>query len=61
MCIRFLKVVSHYDLSILSMPVMGLKKGIGGRGQLYQFNFNFEIIFHFPKPLASMLYVACVC
>ena len=43
MCILFvytlLKVVSYYDLSVLSMSVMCLKKkfgwGVGGRGELY--------------------------
>ena len=42
MCILFvytlLKVVSYYDLSVLSMSVMGFKKkfGFGGWGELYQ-------------------------
>ena len=42
MCIllvyTLLKVVSYYDLRVLSMSVMGLKKigwGVGGCGELY--------------------------
>ena len=29
------KVVSHYDLSVLSMSVMGFQKGVGGLGEIY--------------------------
>ena len=42
MCTLFvytlLKIVSYYDLSVLSMSVMGFQKvwmGVGGRGELY--------------------------
>ena len=44
MCIlsvyTLLKVVGYYDLSVLSMPVMGFQKrirldGVGGWGELY--------------------------
>ena len=41
MCILYtlLKIVSYYDLSVLSMSVMGFQKrfgwGVGGRGELY--------------------------
>ena len=38
-CIHLLKLVSHYDLSVLSMSVMGFQKKVwmwvGGRGEFY--------------------------
>ncbi len=41
-----LKVVSYYDLSVLSMSVIGFQKkfgwgGVGGRGELYPSFFGF--------------------
>ena len=47
MCFLFvytlLKVVTYYDLSVLSMSVMGFKKksldGVSGWGELYPFLF----------------------
>ena len=49
-----LKAVSYYDLSVLSMSVMGLKKkdwmGVGGSGELYP---NLFWIFGFVYSLQS--------
>ena len=45
MCILFVKVVSYYDLSVLSMSVMGFPKkvgmGVSGCGEPIQFYFGF--------------------
>ena len=60
MCIMFvytlLKVVSYYDLSVLSMSVMGFQKnmfvwGVGGGCELYSVFFYFWNFFNFAKPL----------
>ena len=59
MCIlsvyTLLKVVGHYDFSVLSMSVMCLKKkvlmGVGGWGELYPILFGFLDFFNFAKPL----------
>ena len=60
MCILFvytlLKVVSYYDLSVLSMSVMGFPKklgwGVGGWCELYPSLFwSFGDFFNFAKPL----------
>ena len=58
MCILFvytlLKVVSYYDLSVLSMSVMGLKKnGWGWMGGVCSIHFYFLNFFNFAKPLTS--------
>ena len=45
-----LKVVSYYDLSVLSMSVMG-PKNVGGFCELYQF--FFLVFFKFAKPVNS--------
>ena len=49
-----LKVVGYYDLSVLSMAVMGFQKkkfgwSVGGWGELY------PILFNFAKPLNHLL------
>ena len=47
-----LKVVGYYDLSVLSMSVMGFqKKFVGGWGELYPIFFGFWEFFNFTKPL----------
>ena len=49
-----IKVVGYYDLSVLSMSVMGFQKVWmgGGWGELDQFFFwIFRIFFNFAKPL----------
>ena len=60
MCIlsvyTLLKVVGYYDLSVLSMSVMGFQKkfgwGVGGRGELYPiFVLYFCNFVNFAKPL----------
>ena len=54
-----LKVVGYYDLSVLSMSVMGFqkKKLDGGWGELYLvFFLDFWIFFNFPKPLLTCRY-----
>ena len=61
MCIlslyALLKVVGHYDLSVLSMSVMGFQKKsldgwwVGGWGELYPIIFGFLEFFNFAKPL----------
>ena len=50
-----LKVVGHYDLSVLSMSVTGLKKlmWVGGWGELYPF---FFIFFTRPSPFLTDIY-----
>ena len=52
-----LKVVSYYDLSVLSMSVMGFQKkfdGVDGWVELYPFFFCiFEFVFNFAKPLIA--------
>ena len=49
-CITLLKVVSHYDLSVLSMSVIGFQKkfgwGVGGWGELYP-----DLFWNFATPL----------
>ena len=49
-----LKVVGHYDLSVLSMSVMGFQKQfgkwVGGVSSIKCF-FNFWNFFNFTKPL----------
>ena len=43
MCILSIKVVGYYDLSVLSMSVMGFKKKVwmeGGWGELYPICFG---------------------
>ena len=60
MCVLFvytlLKVVNYYNLSVLSMSVMGFqKKSVGGWGKLHPSCFwNF---FNFAKPLSGDMYV----
>ena len=55
-----LKVVSYYDLSVLSMSVMVSKKkkfgwGVGGWGELYpSFFWDFWNLFNFAKPLRQV-------
>ena len=65
MCILFvytlLKAVSYYDLSVLSMSVMGFQKkvwmGLGGWGELYRiFVCGFLDFFNFEKPLRQTYY-----
>ena len=54
MCILsvLLKVVAYYDLSVLSMSVMGFQKkvwmGVGGWGEFYPI---FLELFYFARPL----------
>ena len=63
MCIlsvyTLLKVDGYFDLSVLSMSVMGLKKkfgwGVGGWGELYPSFLDFWISFNFAKPLIIAL------
>ena len=55
-CIRIAKRVGYYDLSVLSMSVMGFppKKfvwKVGGWGELYPIFFGFWDLFNFAKPL----------
>ena len=58
MCIlsvyTLLKVVGYYDLSVLSMSVMGFQKkvwmGGGWWGELYPNFLDFLIFFNFSKP-----------
>ena len=49
-----LKVVGYYDLSVLSMPVMGFKKkvwmGVGGWGELSPIFLDFWNYFNFAMP-----------
>ena len=59
MCIlsvyTLLKVVGYYDLSVLSMSVMGFKKkklGWGWGVALSKFFFGFLKLFNFAKPLS---------
>ena len=61
MCIlsvhTLLKVVGYYDLSVLSMSVMGFQKkfrwGMSGWGELYPiFVWIFGICLNFAKPLS---------
>ena len=50
--VYMIKVVSYYDLSVLSMSVIGFQKfgwGVGGWGEVYP-SF-FRIFFTFAKPL----------
>ena len=60
LCIyTLLKVVGYYDLSVLSMSVMGFQKkvwmGVGGWGELYpSFCCGFMEFFNFAKPLSSL-------
>ena len=62
MCIlsvyTLLKVVGYYDLSVLSMSVMGFQKkfrrGVGGWGELYPSLFGiFLNFFNFANPIVS--------
>ena len=58
MCIlsvyTFVKVVSYYDLSVLSMSVMGFqKKKLGWVGGVNSIQF-FLILFNFAKPLNTV-------
>ena len=60
MCILFVqcKVVSYYDMSVLSMSVMGVKKkkfwmGVGGWGEPYPVLFWIFELFNFAKTLSS--------
>ena len=50
-----LKVVGYYDLSVLSMSVMGFQKKfgwrVGGWRELYPFFLDFWNFFNFAKPL----------
>ena len=63
MCIKyvytFLKVVGYYDLSVLSMSVMGFQKkldgGVGEWGELYPHFFGFLEFFNFAKPLRQVM------
>ena len=50
-----LKVVGYYDLSVLSMSVMGFqRKSLGGWGELYpSVVFDFLNFFNFAKPLTD--------
>ena len=52
-----LKVVSYYDLSVLSMSVMGFQKNFGWEGwwmsTIQVFFLIFGIFFNFAKPLSS--------
>ena len=55
-----LKVVGYYDLSVLSMSVMGFQKqnldGMDGWGELYpSFFFDFWNCLNFSKPLSTCL------
>ena len=72
MCILFvctlLKVVGHYDLSVLSLSVMGfqnklksLYSRVGGLGELYPVLLDFSNLFNFAKPLnQSMLHLPMI-
>ena len=57
MCIlsvnELLKVVGYFDLSVLSISVMGFqkKKFRWGVGELYPISFGFLEFFNFAKPL----------
>ena len=57
MCVyTLLKVVRHYDLSVLSLSEMGFQNkvwmGVGGRGELYPVSFfDFWNFINFAKPL----------
>ena len=59
MCILFvyalLKVVSYYDLSVLSMSVMGFQKrrSLNGFVSSIQFYFGFQKKKIFAKPLST--------
>ena len=60
MCVLFvlytlLKVVSHYDLSVRSMSVIGFQKQIGFVSSI-QFYYYFWNLFNFAKPL----YCLCI-
>ena len=67
MCIlsayTLLKVVGYYDLSVLSMSVMGFQKksldggpGVGGCGELYPIcSWIFGKKFNFAKPLKDSM------
>ena len=50
-----LKVVGYYDLSVLSMSVMGFQKKfgwrVGGWGELYPIFLDFWNLFNFANPL----------
>ena len=53
-----LKVVGYYDLSVLSMSVMGFQKKVRvgrwlGGVSLYHFFFDFWNLFNFAKPLSQ--------
>ena len=54
----FKKVVSHYDLSVLSMLVMGFQKkldrGGGWLGQVNSIQFDFLNLFTFVNPLNNI-------
>ena len=63
MCIlsvyTLLRAVGYYDLSVLSMSVMGFQKrkkfgwGVGGWGKIYPILFGFFEFFNFAKPLSN--------
>ena len=57
-----LKVVSHYDLSVVSMSAMGFQKkldrGVGGWSELYPFFLG--KLFNFAKRLKNKLIVQCL-
>ena len=54
------KVVGYYDLSVLSMSVLGFQKkfgwGVGGCGELYpSFFLDFWKLFNFAKPFSDFM------
>ena len=60
-----LKVVSYYDLSVLSMSVRGFQKSLdgggGGWGELYPSSFwIFLEFFNFAKPLMQWVAVGAI-
>ena len=58
MCIlslcALLKVVGYYDLSVLSMSVMGFQKQKVWNCAFYPFFWIFGILFNFAKPLSGV-------
>ena len=67
LCVNtLLKVVGHYDLSILSMSVMGFQKRVDGGGGCFEVYPFFWNLCNFEKPLteqslllSTMLYQCC--
>ena len=51
-CIHFVKIVSFYDLSVLSMSVMGFKKIVWMGFELYRGLYFWNFV-HFAKPLTD--------